>query len=100
MGRYTNITTLRTAGGKRYKVTTKYPDIPLSFDDIYVYTDEGDRFDILAQAYYSDSNLWWVISNANPQLPQNSMFPPIGIQIRIPGNIGSILLEYDKLNEI
>ena len=48
MGRYTNIEEFQTAAGKRYKGTTKYPDIPLSFDDIYVYTDEGDRFDILA----------------------------------------------------
>ena len=91
MGRYSDIITLATKGGKRYKGTTNYPDIPLSFDDIYVYTDEGDRFDILAQAYYSNSNLWWIISTANPQLPQNTMFPPLGIQIRIPINIGEIL---------
>ncbi len=100
MGRYSDIATLTTNKGKRYKATTNYPDIPLSFSDIYVYTDEGDRFDILAQAYYSDSSLWWVISNANPQLPQNSMFPPIGIQIRIPTNIGEILIQYNQLNGI
>jgi|TARA_R110000796_G_C14568048_1_gene435508 hypothetical protein len=100
MGRYSDIITLATKGGKRYKGTTNYPDIPLSFDDIYVYTDEGDRFDILAQAYYSNSNLWWIISTANPQLPQNTMFPPLGIQIRIPINIGEILIEYNKLNAL
>ena len=98
MGRYTNITTTSTPRGKQYKYTTKYPDIPLSFNDIYAYTDEGDRFDILAQTYYSDSNLWWVISIANPQFNQNSIFPPLGVQIRIPTNIGSIILQYDKLN--
>ena len=75
MGRYTNREILFTKKGKRYQATTKYPDVPLSFNDIYVYTDEGDRFDILAQNYYSDSSLWWIISVANPQLTQMSMFP-------------------------
>jgi len=99
MGRYTNISELRTEGGKRYKETVKYPDIPLSFNDIYVYTDEGDRFDILAQAYYSNSSLWWIISIANPQLEQNSLYPPLGIQIRIPSNISGIINAYNQLNE-
>ena len=56
MGRYLNINTRRTPEFKPYKETVKYPDIPLSFDDIYAYTDEGDRFDILAQAYYEQLN--------------------------------------------
>jgi len=98
MGRYRKIQTLFTQGGKRYKATTKYPNIPLSYDDIYIYTDIGDRFDILSQNYYGDSSLWWVLSMANPQLKQNTIYPLIGIQIRIPGNIGSVLLNYDQLN--
>jgi|TARA_R110001606_G_C15398361_1_gene652527 hypothetical protein len=98
MGRYTNIPIDNTDKGKRYYSTTKYPNIPLSFNDVYVYTDEGDRFDILAQTYYSDSNLWWIISIANPQLPQNSIYPPLGIQIRIPSNISGIIAQYDNLN--
>tara|TARA_R100000541_G_scaffold58078_1_gene68877 strand:+ start:381 stop:683 length:303 start_codon:yes stop_codon:yes gene_type:complete len=100
MGRYTSIPTNTTPQGKRYKRQVKYPDIPLSFDDVYVYTDYGDRFDIMAQNYYGDSNLWWVISIANPQLEQGSIYPPNGIQLRVPGNIGSVLLSYEKLNAI
>jgi len=99
MGRYTNITTDSTIKGKQFKVTVKYPDIPLGFNDIYAYTDEGDRYDILAQTYYDDSNLWWIISIANPQFLQNSIYPPLGVQIRIPGNIGAIILDYQQLNE-
>jgi len=98
MGRYINIQTKTTPGGKRYKATTKYPNIPLSYDDVYIYTDIGDRFDILSQNYYGDPSLWWVLSMANPQLKQNTIFPPMGVQIRIPGNIGSVLLDYDQLN--
>ena len=100
MGRYTTISNASTLTGKSFKTTVKYPDIPLNFGDIYAYTDEGDRFDILAQAYYSDPTLWWVISIANPQFNQGSLFPPLGVQIRIPGNIGAIITEYQQLNEI
>ena len=71
----------------------------LSFNDIYVYTDEGDRFDILAQQYYQDSSLWWLISAANPQLTQMSMYPPLGIQIRIPMNVGNAISLYNRINE-
>ena len=81
MGRYSTIQTNITARGRRFKETTKYPDIPLSYNDIYVYTDEGDRFDILAQSYYKDPSLGWIISIANPQLTQMTMFPPFGVQI-------------------
>lgn len=100
MGRYTNREILFTKKGKRYQATTKYPDVPLSFNDIYVYTDEGDRFDILAQNYYGDSTLWWVISAGNPQLNQMSMFPPLGVQIRIPMNIGAVVSQFNKFNAI
>jgi len=98
MGRYSNIPTLTTPGGKIFKGTTKYPDIPLSFNDIYVYTDEGDRFDILAHKAYGDASLWWIIAIANPQFSQNSYYPPLGVQIRIPNNQGAILLQFNKLN--
>jgi len=99
MGRYTNIQTIQTSNNKSIKRTTKYPEIPLSFDDIYVYTTIGDRFDILAQTYYNNASLWWVISIANPQLPQNSYYPPVGTQLRIPTNIGQITSLYNNLND-
>ena len=99
MSRYSKIDSFSTDKGKRYYGTTKYPDIPLSFNDIYVYTDEGDRFDILAQQYYGDSSLWWLISVATPQLEQNSIIPPFGVQIRIPQNVGGAIAQYNAFNE-
>ena len=99
MSRYSKIDSFSSDKGKRYYGTTKYPDIPLSFNDIYVYTDEGDRFDILAQQYYGDSSLWWLISVANPQLEQNSIIPPFGVQIRIPQNVGGAIAQYNAFNE-
>ncbi len=92
---YTNI----YGRGIKYYGTTKYPVSPLSSEDIYVITQEDDRFDQLAQEYYGDPSLWWVISCSNPGLKQNSYYPPVGIQIRIPQNISRIVSEFKTLNE-
>jgi hypothetical protein len=100
MNRYKNAPTFTSPTGKRYYGTTKYPEIPLDFNDIYVYSTIGDRFDILAQQYYSDSTLWWVLSIANTNLIQGSYFIPEGSQIRIPANISRILSRYNALNSI
>ena len=84
MNRYQNIFISRTNDGKRYYNSVRYPEIPRLEDDIYVFTTEGDRFDILAQQYYKDSSLWWIISIANPDLQLNTLFIPQGTQLRIP----------------
>ena len=88
MGRYTPISNRSTPTGKGYKST------------VNAYTDEGDRFDLLAQSYYSDPTLWWIISLANPQFNQGSMYPPLGVQIRIPTNISAIITQYEAINSI
>jgi hypothetical protein len=79
--------------------TTRYPEIPRSVNDVYVYTTIGDRFDTLAQQYYNDSSLWWIISIANDNLNQNSLTPPVGSQVRIPSNPSPILAEFESINE-
>jgi|TARA_B100001094_G_C18172102_1_gene795722 hypothetical protein len=106
MARYTNIPVFKksneykTLKGKRYYGTTKYPNVPLNYEDTYVYAEIGDRFDQLAQQYYGDSSLWWIISIANNSLNQGSYFITPGIQLRIPSQVGSIISSYNELNEI
>ena len=100
MNRYRDISILKNSTGKRYYSTTKYPEIPLDFNDIYVYSTVGDRFDILALQYYSDSTLWWILSIANTNLTQGSYYIPEGTQIRIPANISRIIAQYNALNRI
>lgn len=97
--RYSNIDVLKNDEGIRYYKNVLYPQIPLSENDIYVITGEGDRFDLLANQFYNDSTLWWIISTANETLNQGSMYMPVGTQLRIPQNITSIISEYNKLNE-
>jgi hypothetical protein len=99
MRRYTFIPLTKSPKEKQMYTTTRYPEIPRSFDDIYVYTTDGDRYDTLATQYYEDSSLWWIISIANNNQKQNSLTPPVGTQIRIPSNPTPILAEYEKINK-
>ena len=80
--------------------TSRYPEVPLSENDIYVYTTQGDRFDTLATLYYGDSSLWWVISIANTDINnQSSLNIPIGSQIRIPNNYSAVVREFNLINQ-
>ena len=98
MKRYKSIPVLTNNSRTRYYASTKYPTTPLSFEDIYVITQEEDRFDNLEFQYYRDSTLWWAISSANPNLPQSSYYPGAGIQIRIPANITGLISNFERVN--
>jgi phage tail protein X len=81
-----------------YYVGVKYPEIPFSEKDIYVYTTIGDRLDKLSQQYYGSTEYYWIIATANPDLTMNSLYIPEGSQIRIPGNINEVILNFKTLN--
>lgn len=101
MPRYRNTPILKNKNikdGSQYYRGTKYPEVPLSPDDVYVITTEGDKLDVLAQQFYGDKNLWWVISIANSGLAQNSLYIPTGTQLRLPTSIQDILSNYNELN--
>ena len=99
MNRYNNIPIFRTPKGKRYRANVKYPEIPFNDSDFYVISQQGDRYDLLAQQYYGDSTLWWIISSANPRFKPNSLYPEPNHQIRIPSNISDIIRAYKVLNQ-
>ena len=48
----------------RYRSSTRYPEIPLSESDVFLYTMRGDRLDNLAYQFYGDPTLWWILSIA------------------------------------
>lgn len=98
MKRYENIRTLQSAEGKLYKTTTIYPDTPISEADYYVITTTGDRYDTLADQFYNDHTLWWVIAAANNSERASLVVEP-GIQLRIPGNIDTILTNLNRVNK-
>lgn len=98
MNRYQTIPTTKTTSGKTIYQTVKYPEIPLNPNDIYIIAYKGDRFDILADQYYNDSSLWWVISTANSGIPQNSLYLPEGAQLRIPADVTSAINNFEAIN--
>jgi hypothetical protein len=98
--RYQTIeTTKLNVTGSLYYVTNVYPEIAPTDNDYYVITTVDDRLDLLAYDFYQDSSLWWIISSANA-LPGDSIYPPIGIQLRIPQDIQSILTTYNRVNNV
>ena len=98
-GRVRKIKT-RILDRKRYYTTIKYPEIPLSVDDFYIITTIGDRLDNLANQFYEDVNLWWVITSANPDIiKRDSFMLEPGIEIRIPADLQTILENFDELNK-
>ncbi len=74
-----------------------YPDTPISEGDYYIITTAGDRYDTLANQFYNDHTLWWVIAAANNSQRASLIVEP-GIQLRIPGNIDTILNNFDIAN--
>jgi hypothetical protein len=97
MNRYVNIPLTKINGKVAYK-TVRYPEIPLTSEDIYVYIEQGDRFDVLANQFYQDASLWWVIAAANPQITFGSLIIPDGIQLRIPTYPTGVINTYNIIN--
>ena len=98
--RYDKNIMYKTSSGKRYYKGKIYPDIPYSDTDEYVITTIGDRLDSIAYSYYNDAELWWVISVANNNITNGSMFPIPGTQLRVPTNINSVLNLFDQVNNL
>ena len=98
MNRYQNIPKTKINKKLVYR-TSRYPEVLLSPNDIYVYTTQGDRFDTLAQQYYSDSSLWWIISIANTdKVNQSTIVIPEGLQIRIPATYANVIQDFNIIN--
>lgn len=101
MNRYQGVPMLINPTGKRYLSTVKYPAVPLSETDIYIIANFGDRLDLIADDYYSDVTLYWILQIANPNgLPSDSLYVPAGTQLRIPMDISNIIQAYNALNGI
>lgn len=98
--RYQNIPVTRSdITGSLYYQTNLYPTVQPTDTDYYIITTINDRLDLIAFDFYQDSSLWWIISSANA-LPGDSIYPPVGIQLRIPVDIKTILGQYNLVNNV
>tara|TARA_Y100001973_G_C4944932_1_gene207450 strand:+ start:31 stop:363 length:333 start_codon:yes stop_codon:yes gene_type:complete len=98
--RISNISVILNKEKKTYYAPIKYPKIPLSINDVYVITTVGDRLDKIAEQFYKDIRLWWIIAIANKDIVRRDSYTlKPGLEIRIPYNIETILKEYKKINK-
>jgi hypothetical protein len=87
----------KTRDSKEVYVTRIYPNIPLRDDDLYVMVETGDRLDTLANDFYKDSTLWWIIASANNI--HNAVFGlRDGTILRIPSNYIEIVRSLEEQN--
>ena len=96
MNRYETTPIKTDKSGIRVYSTTYYPDIPLDDSDEFISVIDGDRVDLVANRYYGDVSLWWVIAKANGIKGKAALTP--GDVLRIPGNINRIIENFNDLN--
>ena len=93
--RYENTPQRRNGNNKRTVSTQIPPVLTKDGRDIYIYTREGDRLDLLANEYYSDRTMWTFLAAAN-NLKEIMVKP--GIQLRIPYDPDLVNQEWIKQN--
>ena len=94
------VQTLGFEGGGYFFRNVKYPEIPLSINDIYIITTIGDRLDLLADKFYGDIRLWWIIPAANMnKVRRDSFHLDSGVEIRVPTEISHIIKNFEIINK-
>lgn len=87
MGRYDKRNKIEKLKDGRivYQSAFFYQKIPKFGNDIYIVTQEGDRLDTIANQFYGDSSLWYIIARAN-NIHDPSFAVADGTTLRIPQN--------------
>jgi len=100
MNRYSNTRIKRKENGDRVYSYTMYPRIPIKNSDVFITPTYGDRLDILANEYYQDPSLWWIIAQANGIKGFTALYTKnFKGELRIPTQIQDILSEFKAMNE-
>lgn len=81
--RYNTTEITNDATGKRRKSTTILPIVSTSINDVQILTTSTERLDKLANTFYGDASLWWVIAVAN-SLGKGTIIVPPNTLLRIP----------------
>lgn len=97
MNRYSNADITNRYDGKRVYKSIIYPSVPIDPSDVYIVTNETMYLDSIADKYYKDVTLWWIIALAN-NIGKGRLSVPAGIQLRIPGNVLKILNDFKLIN--
>lgn len=99
MSRYTNSEVLKRKDSKKqYLESTIYPIVKASDTDLYIISEKGDRLDLLANKYYGDQTMWWIIATAN-NINDATFYVEPGIQLRIPTDTAKVLSDLQNINK-
>ena len=99
MSRYNNTRIKRNKDLNRVYSYTLYPKIPIKNSDIFIAPTYGTRLDILANEYYKDPTLWWIIAQANGIKGYTALYTKnFKGELRIPTQIQDIINEFQKIN--
>jgi len=85
MGRYSTARVQLDNNETRKLSTIIVPAVPLSVEDVYIQTTSVERLDKLANIFYQDASLWWIIAAANG-LGKGSYMVPTNTRLRIPAS--------------
>lgn len=77
--------------------TIKFPKIKESEFDTTIIATSSDRLDLLADKFYGNQELYWIIALAN-NLGYGTLEISAGTILRIPYNFNKIIQEYSRLN--
>jgi len=88
--RYRTVKIKKDLNGIRHYTPSVVPNVPIKDTDIFVYPLYGDRLETLANRYYGDSTLWWIIAKAN-EIGKGKIGVDPEKKLRIPTEIGDII---------
>lgn len=95
MGRYNSNKTQKLNDGRNVYRSKIYPNIPKRDNDIHIVTQQGDRLDSLANQFYDDASLWWIIATANNVHDSGFSVAP-GTILRVPVDYLGITQNFNK----
>lgn len=96
--RYKSINRKKDENGKQIIATSIMPPIKNRDSDVFVMMVEKTRLDHLAHKFYGNPHYWWILASANDI--KGTMYAKLGTQIRIPKDIGSVVEQYNRINNI
>ena len=90
---------IQTNSEKLRQQTTILPNV-VGMSDTYIQTITIERLDTLADRFYGDATLWWVIAAANG-IGKGTLRVPRGIKLRIPNITSDEVITYvTRINAI
>ena len=90
---------IQTNSEKLRQQTTLLPNV-VGVSDTYIQTITIERLDTLADRFYGDATMWWVIAAANG-IGKGTLRVPRGIKLRIPNITSDEVITYvTRINAI